>query len=97
MSLHLLRSEHKNKTCVKRCMMRKDRGRIGFACVVGRNPKTPNLGPVADDAITRGRIRGQGSPLYICGFLKQVEENILENCLSGSWPNLGPHPPSHEL
>ena len=37
-----------------------------FACVVGKNPKTPNLSPMADDTITRGGIRGGGSPLYIC-------------------------------
>ena len=45
-----------------------------FVCVwggVGRNPKTPDLSPMADDAITRGGgggggIRGLGSPLCIC-------------------------------
>ena len=38
--------------------------------VVGKNPNTPNLNPMAmaDDAITRGGIRGMGSPLYICVF-----------------------------
>ena len=37
-----------------------------FACVVSKNPKTQNLSPMADDAITRGSIRGLGPPLYIC-------------------------------
>ena len=27
-----------------------------FACVVGKNLKTPKLSPLADDAITRGSI-----------------------------------------
>ena len=48
-------------------MAHEDRGCICFACVVGKKPKTPNLSPMADDAITRGGIRGLGSPLYICG------------------------------
>ena len=39
-----------------------------FACVVGKNPNTPNLSTMADDAITRGSIPGLGSPLYICGL-----------------------------
>ena len=30
-----------------------------------KNPKTPTLSPMADDAITRGSIRGLGSPVYI--------------------------------
>ena len=38
-----------------------------FACVVGKIPKTPNLNPMADKAITRGGIQGLGSSLYICG------------------------------
>ena len=41
---------------VKRCMAHEDRGRICFACVfacvIDKNPKTPNLSPMADDAIT---------------------------------------------
>ena len=57
-------------TC-KRCTVREDRGRICFAfvfaCVVGKNPKTPNLSPMADNAITRGGIQCLGSPLYIYG------------------------------
>ena len=58
-SLYLLQSERENRTRVKRCMARENRERIGlslfFACVVGKNPKTPppsKLSPVADDAIT---------------------------------------------
>ena len=47
-------------------------GRICFAfvfvCVESKNRKTPNLSSMADDVITRGGIRGLGSPLYICGF-----------------------------
>ena len=60
-------------TCryVKRRKTRKDRGRICiafvFACVVGKNPKTPNLSPMADDPITRGSIGGLGSPMCIYG------------------------------
>ena len=34
---------------------------------VGKNWKTPNLIPLADDAVTWGGIRGLGSPVYICG------------------------------
>ena len=45
-----------------------DLGRICFACVVGKNPQTPNLTPMADDAITRGSIGGLGSPVYIYGY-----------------------------
>ena len=44
----------------------KDCGRICFAFVVGKNPKTPNLSLMADDAITQDGIQGLGSPLYIC-------------------------------
>ena len=36
-----------------------------FACVCGRqNPNTPNLSPMADDAITLGIIPGTGSPSH---------------------------------
>ena len=56
-SLHLLRSEREDKICVKHCMARKDRRRIDFmfvfAYVVGKNPKTPKLSPMAKEAITR--------------------------------------------
>ena len=52
-------------------MAREDRERIcfvfAFACVVGKNPKTAKLSPMADDAITRGGVGSLVSPLYICG------------------------------
>ena len=51
---------------LKRHTVRKDRERIYFACVVGKNPNTPNLSPMADNAITRGSIPGLGSPMCIC-------------------------------
>ena len=41
--------------------------KLVFACVVGKNQKTPKLSPMADDAITRGGIGGLGSLVYICG------------------------------
>ena len=46
-----------------------------FACVVGINPKTHNLSPRAENAITRGGIQGLGSPLYMCG---KTKEHMLE-------------------
>ena len=52
-------------------MGREDHGRICFgfvfACVVGKNPNSPNLSPMTDDAMTRVGIQGLGSPVYICG------------------------------
>ena len=49
--------------------MRKDCGCFCFAyvfvCVVGKNPKTPNLRPMADDAITRDGVGCLGSHMYI--------------------------------
>ena len=57
---------------MKRCTAHENHGRILLAfvsaCVVSKNPKTLNLSPMADDAITWGGIRGLGSPLYICGY-----------------------------
>ena len=51
-------------------MAREDRERICFAfifgCVVGKNPKTPKLIPIADDANTWGGIGGLVSLVYIC-------------------------------
>ena len=41
---------------------------VCFCVHVGKNQKTPNLSPMADDAITRGDIGGLGSPVYICGL-----------------------------
>ena len=43
-----------------------------FACVVSKNLKTPNLSLMADDTITRGSMRGLGSPLNICGGRMQL-------------------------
>ena len=40
---------------------------ICFCICGGKNPKTPNLSPMADDAITRSGIGGLGSPVYIYG------------------------------
>ena len=40
-------------------------------CVVGKNPKTPNLSPMADDTITQGGIGGLGSHVYIYEFTHQ--------------------------
>ena len=38
-------------------------------CTFGQQkPEDPNLSQMADDAITRGGIRGLGSPSYICGY-----------------------------
>ena len=37
---------------------------FAFACVVVKNPKTPKLHPMADDAITRGGIGSLVSPIY---------------------------------
>ena len=52
-------------------MARKDRGHICivfvFAYLADKNPKTLNLSPMANDAITRGGIGGLGSPVYIYG------------------------------
>ena len=56
----------KNEFSLKRRMACKDHGRICIAfvvaCVVGKNPKTSNLSPMADDAITRGDL---GCPVYV--------------------------------
>ena len=40
-----------------------------FACMVGKNPKTPKLSPMADNAITPGGIGCLGSLVYICGMI----------------------------
>ena len=59
------------QSLAKSRVAREDRERIclafAFACVVGKNPKTPNLSPMADDAIIQGGIGSLVSPLYICG------------------------------
>ena len=41
-------------------------------CVVDQNPKTPNLSPMADDAITCDDIRGLGSLVYIYGSVPNL-------------------------
>ena len=38
------------------------------SCMWSANPKTPELSPMADDAIPRGGIGGLGSLVYICGL-----------------------------
>ena len=81
--LHLLWSEREDKTHIKCRTAREDGGRISFAflfaCVVSRNPKTPNFSPMADDTITLGGrpIQGLGFPLYICSFFSNLKEKIL--------------------
>ena len=51
-----------------------------FACVVGKNPKTPNLSPMTDDAISymgqyrRSRISCVYLWLGYCGITKNEEE-----------------------
>ena len=50
---------------------------FALACVVSKNPKTPKLSPMADDAITQGGIEGLGSLVYICGFnQKKVDQHV---------------------
>ena len=57
-------------------MVRKDHGCIGFAFVVGKNPKTPNLSPMADNTLTRGRIGGLRSPVYMYALFKGALDNL---------------------
>ena len=38
-----------------------------FACVVGKDLKTPKLSPMAGNSITQGVIGGLGFLVYICG------------------------------
>ena len=42
-SLYPLRSEREDKARVKHRMAKEDRGRIGFACVVGKKPEDPKI------------------------------------------------------
>ena len=69
MSLHPLQSECEDKSRTKCCMVHEDHGRIGFvfvfACVVGRNAKTPKLSCMANDAITQGCMGSLGSLVYV--------------------------------
>ena len=67
MSLHLLQSEHEDKTSVQCRMMPNNHGHILFSFVVRKNLKTSKLSPMADNAITRGCIGGLRSLVYICG------------------------------
>ena len=64
-SLSVKINMRKNRTVTQ------DHGRIcftfAFVCVICRNLKTPNLCPMADNAITRGSIQGLGSLVYVCG------------------------------
>ena len=50
-------------------MAHKDHGRINFAfvfaCLVGKNPNTLKLSPMADDTMTWGSTGGLGSLVYI--------------------------------
>ena len=41
-----------------------------FACMVGKNPKTLKLSPMANDAITRGGIGNLVSLVYLCSHRK---------------------------
>ena len=53
-----------------------------FLCVCGwKNPKTPNLSSMADDAITRGGI-GPGSLVYIYGFYVVIVCSLKDE----AWP-----------
>ena len=54
-------------------MTHKDYESTGFACLVGKIPKTPKLSPMADNAITQGDIEGLGSLVYICGMMAKVK------------------------
>ena len=67
MSIHLSRSECEDETRVKRRTAHKDRGRIGFpfvfACVVGKNSKTPIRAPWLM-TLLHGCL---GSPVHIYG------------------------------
>ena len=45
-------------------------------CVDGKNPKPPELSPMADNAITQLGIRGLVSLVYICEFLPSLSTKI---------------------
>ena len=76
--LHERRYGCEDKTRIKCCSARKDCERIyyafAFACVVGKNPKTPKLSPMAEDAITQGGIGSLVSLVYICGYMRLSQE-----------------------
>ena len=73
-SLHLLGSEHENKTHIKCCMALKDHECIGFVFVTKKKKKDPQLSHMAAVPITQGGIGGLGSLVHICG-----------NYSTGSW------------
>ena len=56
--MHLLRSEHENKVCVKHGTLYEDCGHLLFAFVsafvVGKTPVPLNMNTVTDDATTQG-------------------------------------------
>ena len=69
MLLHLLQSEHDDKTRVKtpHCAQRSwTHWFCVVMCAVGKNPKIPKLSPMDDDNFTQGSIEGLGSLVYIC-------------------------------
>ena len=73
MSLHLLQSEHEDKTRIRQHMATKIVD-TSVSCLFlrvwsAKNLKTPKLSPVAEDTITRGSIGGLGSLVYICGSI----------------------------
>ena len=58
---------------------------FAFVCVLGKNPKTPKLRPIADDAITRGDIGSLVSLVYICGYAVVHRRHVL--CIMPTLPN----------
>ena len=69
---YVTRSEHEDKQAQNDTRRAKIVNALAciFVCVVGKNPKTPILSPMADDdAITLSGIGGLGSLVYICGTL----------------------------
>ena len=80
-------------------MEREDRGHICFelicTCVVGKNPKTPNLNPMADDAVTWGGIRDLGTPLYSCGWHSAL--SVTTTYLSSHLHHLYPTPRINQM
>ena len=50
---------------------------ISFMYAVNKNPKTPNLSPMAEVVITQGNIQGLGFPLSICVTLHNISTIIM--------------------
>ena len=73
-------SESDNKTRVKRHMAQEDCECIClafvFAYVVGKNPKTPNLSPMADDAIARRYMRYKIFLVYLWAHVNNTCEKF---------------------